>query len=169
MKFSTQLLCLVSLYTSDVEINASYTNILRYGVLEQKDYHNVTAIWVTHWCDRKNGMFFIYIFDLLCFHGFVYFRWDDSTLAWFRLRTCAPNTANTLCTVPINGGAYFPNETEWCEFHYQANNCTEIRNEAQSETTNRILFFYYLCALWGMIFVILVSIVRKANFLRCSL
>lgn len=57
-------------------------------------------------------------------------------------------TANTLCTVPI--GVNRSQETAWCLENYNSTLCTRIRNEAQEESTNWLLAYYYCNASWAL-------------------
>lgn len=123
------------------------------------DYHRVTEVWVRNWCVKhvcpygKITCSSQSVTNVFC----TYRRWNDKSLAWFRRLSCPANTANTLCTVPINGGLNAPNETAWCQHYYNATNCTDIRDAAQEYATTRILLIYYLNAIWGVLFIALVS------------
>ena len=76
-------------------------------------------------------------------------------------------TANTLCTVPI--GANFSQEVEWCLENYNSTQCTRIRNEAQEESTNWLLAFYYCNASWALAITAMVCTNRAILVILSSL
>ena len=85
------------------------------------DAHQVTEVWVTHW-------------------------WYLPSMAWFRKVFCATDTSNTSCVVPVGGGLAHTSELNWCkDLVTGATNCTEIRDQAQAETTRFMYIFYYSC------------------------
>ena len=53
------------------------------------------------------------------------------------------------------------NETDWCMDQYQATNCSDVRDEAQHETEELLLFFFNGNAAWGAALLMVVS-------LRCN-
>lgn len=101
------------------------------------DYHSVTSVWVDHW-------------------------WTQDQLSWFRQRYCANGTADTLCMVPIDGGPDFVSEEAWCEEKYDSVNCTEIRDDAQADTTLFLILFYTALASWGVVLLFLLLLVKHS-------
>jgi hypothetical protein len=98
------------------------------------DYHRITDVWVVHW-------------------------WTAEQLSWFRKKFCAVGTAETLCVVPIEGGADYLSEDQWCEDNYNSTLCTSIRDEAQKETSFWLIIFYTSLAAWGVILMFLFLLV----------
>lgn len=94
-------------------------------VISLFDYHRVTHVWVRHW-------------------------WYLESMAWFRLVFCAPETYNSMCMVPINGGSpQVDSEEAWCKIHYplaaNATECTEIRDAAQNRVNSFLYMFFTGC------------------------
>ncbi len=100
------------------------------------DYHGVTAVWVRHW-------------------------WAAEATAWFRYKSCAPNTYNTLCVVPIDGLPFFDSANEWCDFYYNSTDCVSIRNAAQAKTTSWTLFYALMNGVLGVIVFLLLLLMVK--------
>jgi len=103
-------------------------------IIQLFDYFKVTNVWVRHW-------------------------WRDPALAWFRREFCAPDTYNTLCAVPIITPFSNTTETEWCMQNYNATNCSDIRDKAQSDADKMLLTYYYCNAAWGLLLICVVRIV----------
>lgn len=78
-------------------------------------------------------------------------------MAWFRETYCEPGTAGSLCLVPIYEEGADYNETDWCMDKYQATNCTEIRDAAQDEVEDLMIFFYNSNVAWGFLLIMVVS------------
>jgi hypothetical protein len=91
------------------------------------DYFRVTNVWIKHW-------------------------WRDDTMAWFRNKFCAIDTADTLCTVPVSD-----EENEWCMEKFNATNCVATRDAAQADMERWMLPYYYANAAWGLCLIALVS------------
>lgn len=95
------------------------------------DYHNATNTWIRHW-------------------------WAAEATAWFRSKTCAGGTYQTLCVVPIDGLPLFTTADEWCEFYYNSTACQGIRDDAQATTVRLSYFFYYMNGAVGIFVFLLV-------------
>ena len=89
-------------------------------VISLFDYHRVTQVWVRHW-------------------------WYLPSMAWFRKEFCVDDTYETLCLVPIDGGQNFTSEELWCLDTFNATNCVDIRDAAQTEAARFMSIFYYCC------------------------
>jgi len=87
--------------------------------------------------------------------------WRSYQLSWFRQIFCQDDSYNTLCVVPLS-----VNETEWCSVHYNATNCTEIRDSAQDRTIFSLNCLYYFSGAWALL---LLFLVRKSRFTRRAL
>mmetsp|Transcript_5831 Transcript_5831/g.13498 ORF Transcript_5831/g.13498 Transcript_5831/m.13498 type:complete len:288 (-) Transcript_5831:95-958(-) len=82
-------------------------------------------------------------------------------LWWFRDFYCLPGTAESLCTVPIEGGIDFDSEDEWCMERFNETSCTEIRDEAQEKTTFFFSVFNRSLASWGCVQMLLMLLIIK--------
>jgi hypothetical protein len=91
-----------------------------YCVIALFDIHGVTEVWVRHW-------------------------WYLPSMALFRKVSCAGDTYNTLCVVPVGGRPEYTSEDNWCNDLCNATNCTEIRNEAQDQVVTYMYLFYNIC------------------------
>jgi hypothetical protein len=100
------------------------------------DYHRVTDVWIRHW-------------------------WLTPSFDWFRQQFCLEGTANTECTVPIDGGAEFDSEDEWCSFYYNATNCAQIKIDAQKEMAAVSYVFLTSNAIWGLLLVCLLCLALR--------
>lgn len=85
------------------------------------DLHQVTYVWIKHW-------------------------WVTPSMTWFRRWYCVNGTYDTLCLVPVGGEPYYNGEEQWCLGVYNATNCSEIRNNAQSAMITDAYIFYYSVA-----------------------
>jgi hypothetical protein len=94
------------------------------------DYHRVTGVWIRHW-------------------------WLEPTMSWFRRRFCPDEYEDNLCIVPIMGGPDFDTEDEWCLFHYNSTECTDIRDDAQIEMETALLTCYSALAGWSCVVLML--------------
>lgn len=101
------------------------------------DYHEVTSAWIRH-------------------------NWNSMQLWWFRNHLCFPETAESLCMVPIKGGFNYTSEDEWCLGRYNTTGCTEIRDEAQKQTSFILLCFYRSLASWGCIYMFIMLLIIKS-------
>jgi len=96
------------------------------------DYRHVMNVWITHW-------------------------WRVPSMAYFRYAFCANNTFNTKCLVPEggDGDAMLQSEIAWCQYHFNASDCTMIREEAQADMFNFYSVFFNLNGVWGLLLIIL--------------
>ena len=100
------------------------------------DYHRVTDVWIRHW-------------------------WLTPSFDWFRQQFCLEGTANTECTVPIEGGAEFESEDEWCSFYYNVTTCSQIKLDAQKEMAAVSYVFLTANAIWGLLLVCLLCLALR--------
>ena len=100
------------------------------------DYHRVTDVWIRHW-------------------------WLTPSFDWFRQQFCLEGTANAECAVPIEGGAEFDTEDEWCLAYYNATNCSQIKYEAQQEMAAISYVFLTANAIWGLLLVCLLCLALR--------
>jgi hypothetical protein len=98
------------------------------------DYHRVTEVWVVHW-------------------------WTKKQLSWFRQTFCLPETSDTLCAVPIDGGPDYEDEEAWCRANYGSTQCETIRNNAQDDTIFWLLIFYTALASWSVVLMFVLLLV----------
>lgn len=89
-------------------------------------------------------------------------RWLRAELSWFRSYFCPVGTANSLCKVPIGGGADFSSEMDWCIYNYNATNCGEIRNNAQTDMEVTLLTYYGALGGWGCILLFLMLLMMNS-------
>lgn len=80
-------------------------------------------------------------------------------MAWFRETYCEIGTAGTLCMVPIYPDDSTYTETDWCIENYQATNCTLIRDTAQMEVEDLLIFFYNGNVAWGIFFIMILLLI----------
>lgn len=59
------------------------------------------------------------------------------------------------------------NETDWCIDQYQATNCSIVRDEAQHETEDMLMFFFNGNAAWGAALLMVVSLYCNKCFFVC--
>ena len=64
--------------------------------------------------------------------------------------------------VPIKGGFNYTSEDEWCLDRYNTSGCTEIRDEAQKQTSFILLCFYRSLASWGCIYMFIMLLIIKS-------
>jgi hypothetical protein len=116
----------------------------------------IRYLWTILWVFPFMVFFVIGLFDYFrVSEVWIKFWWRDKTMAAFRESFCDPSeTANTLCAVPVYANPQ--NETQWCIDNYQATNCTAIRDAAQKGMERFLLGYYYLNAVWGICFLVLV-------------
>eukprot|EP00934_Nitzschia_sp_Nitz4_P002020 Nitzschia sp. Nitz4//scaffold35_size145790//96905//99466//NITZ4_003040-RA/size145790-augustus-gene-0.136-mRNA-1//-1//CDS//3329549154//2020//frame0 len=101
------------------------------------DYHRVTTVWIKHW-------------------------WLEPQMSIFRDYFCEEGTENSKCLVPILGGEEFDSEDDWCQSFYNATDCLDIQEEAQSDMLGVVLQFYTGLAGWGTILLFLMLLMVDA-------
>jgi hypothetical protein len=85
-------------------------------------------------------------------------RWLAPQLSWFRDRFCPEGTVETVCLVPLYGGADYESEDEWCDEKYNSTECSEVRDEAQADMEWSLLTFYTALAIWGIFVLMLLML-----------
>jgi len=89
------------------------------------DYYDVTSAWIRH-------------------------NWNSIQLWWFRTQFCLPDTADSLCIVPIDGGQEYDSEDDWCFEEHNSTGCTDIRDQAQEKTAFFSICFLQVISFMGM-------------------
>lgn len=90
------------------------------------DYYNVSVVWIRHW-------------------------WVQNQMSWFRLFFCEEGTAYSTCLVPIDGGAEYESEADWCMVEYNTTGCSKVRDDAQEWMNTLMLTFYTGLAGWSSV------------------
>ena len=86
-------------------------------------------------------------------------RWLEPQLSWFRARFCPQGTELTKCLVPIMGEPEFDSEDAWCLANYNATDCSEIRDTAESNMESSMLRFYTTLAGWSSAVVCIIMLI----------
>jgi hypothetical protein len=87
-----------------------------------------------------------------------FLRWLEPELSWFRERYCPEGTLDTVCLVPVDGGADYESEDEWCNAKHNSTECSEVRDGAQADMDYALLTFYTALAIWGIFVLILLML-----------
>lgn len=117
---------------------------------------SVRFMWVLFWMHPLQIFFMIGLFDYFGVNMVkIKHWWDDPSMNFMRELFCANNTAHTKCIVPILGGADYKSENEWCQESYNATDCEEIRNDAQSNAFLTSRTFFLANAIWALVLALI--------------
>ncbi len=102
-----------------------------------------------------------------CFDFYIYIEtyiqhhWELSSFSTIRKAFCQEGTWDDECIAPILGGHYFNSTLAWCQFYYQSDNCTQIRNDAVYKAVNfgRLVFSIILILLILLLLIIKIKII----------